>query len=220
MKRTFILILFAVVSLLFTFEIPKEKDSVHLLFKIIPLVLLLLMVWMRPNSHLKRWVLAGLAFCMLGDAFIIFAFLPGLVFFLIGHLFYIGAFLTRKKEGLLPALSLLPIAIYGVYMGWKMVNALQQSEQSSLIIPVIIYILAISLMGWAAIMTRNLYAAIGSLLFITSDSILSWNLFVSSVNHAAVWIMLTYYAAQGLIACSIPAGKKEIYIRRTNYQIK
>lgn len=72
-------------------------------------------------------------------------------------------------------------------------------------IPVIAYIAVISTMLWTAIMTRNRYAMVGSLLFVISDSILSWNMFVAEIRYSNVWIMTTYYAAQFLIATSISA---------------
>lgn len=58
-------------------------------------------------------------------------------------------------------------------------------------------------MAWSAIMTGNKWAIAGSFLFVLSDSILSWNLFVSDVPQSSLLIMSTYYTAQFLIAHSL-----------------
>lgn len=50
-------------------------------------------------------------------------------------------------------------------------------------------------------MTGNAAAIIGGVLFVISDSILSWNKF--NVAFSGPLIMLTYYAAQFCIANSI-----------------
>ncbi|MFP3472641.1 lysoplasmalogenase family protein, partial [Micrococcus sp. SIMBA_144] len=54
-----------------------------------------------------------------------------------------------------------------------------------------------------AIMTGNKWAISGSLLFVLSDSILSWNMFVAAIPYSDVLIMSTYYSAQFLIAGSL-----------------
>lgn len=69
--------------------------------------------------------------------------------------------------------------------------------------PVIAYMVVISAMGIAAAWTKHLAAIIGSILFILSDTVLAWNLFVDPVPLSHVWIMSTYYSAQFLIATSI-----------------
>jgi hypothetical protein len=54
-----------------------------------------------------------------------------------------------------------------------------------------------------AIRTGSIFAIIGSILFIASDSYLAINKFVMALPLAHEVIMLTYYSAQLLIALSI-----------------
>ncbi|WP_042352581.1 lysoplasmalogenase [Bacillus massiliigorillae] len=216
MKR-FILPLAIILSgLLFIFVIPKDNEFIRLIFKLIPMVLILIYAYKRQNTYYtiihERLILAGLFVCMLGDAFIIFSFLLGLVAFLIGHLFYIGAFLKQWKFSKLRALAALPIIIYGIFFGNKITTALSLDGNTALIIPVIIYVIVLSIMGWTAFMTGNKWAIIGSILFIASDTILSWNLFVSDVTYSTALIMLTYYSAQLLIAKSLIYRKPALYV--------
>lgn len=58
-------------------------------------------------------------------------------------------------------------------------------------------------MAWVAILTGNRWAAAGSLLFVASDTVLAWNMFVEAVPYSGVLIMTTYYGAQLLIARSL-----------------
>ncbi|MNH46089.1 YhhN-like protein [compost metagenome] len=44
---------------------------------------------------------------------------------------------------------------------------------------------------------------IGAILFTISDSVLSWNMFVSDITHSGIYIMTTYYSAQFCIAYSL-----------------
>lgn len=82
-------------------------------------------------------------------------------------------------------------------------DALQENGDTALIAPVLFYITAIMLMAWAAFMTGNRCLIIGSLLFVISDSVLAWNMFVSPVSYSHLAIMSTYYGAQFFIAHSM-----------------
>ncbi|MNG15789.1 YhhN-like protein [compost metagenome] len=88
-------------------------------------------------------------------------------------------------------------------MGTQLVQALNDQDKTNLVIPVIAYITVIAVMTWSAIMTGRRWAIIGSLLFLASDSILSWNMFIEEVSYSGALIMTTYYAAQICIAHNV-----------------
>lgn len=189
------------------FFIPSEPLAVKLLFKLIPMWLIILFAYRQFPPHRSRihyLLLTGLFFCMIGDGTLIW-FVVGLSAFLIGHLFYTSGFLGQWRYSAPRLLSIVPIAAYSVWMGIQLVSSLKSNGEQALIIPVIAYIAVISFMLWTAIMTGNRYAMLGSLLFVISDSILSWNMFVADIRYSDIWIMTTYYAAQFLIARSISA---------------
>ena len=176
-----------------------------MLFKLIPMWLIMVYAYQqRPKLSDRYFILTmiGLFFCMLGD-YLLQWFVVGLTAFLIGHLFYIAAFSKRWNFHWLRFFTIIPLVAYGGYMGMEMYSALTASGQDSLIIPVFCYLIIILLMGWLAIMTGNIWATVGSVLFIISDSILAWNKFVAEVTYAGPLIMTTYYTAQFLIARSI-----------------
>jgi alkenylglycerophosphocholine hydrolase len=196
-----------IMSLLYIFLIPSEPLAVKLLFKLIPMWVIILFAYRQFPPHRSRihyLLLTGLFFCMIGDGTLIW-FVVGLSAFLIGHLFYTAGFLGQWRYSTPRLLSIVPIAAYSVWMGIQLVSSLKSNGEQALIIPVIAYIAVISFMLWTAIMTGNRYAMVGSLLFVISDSILSWNMFVANIRYSDIWIMTTYYAAQFLIARSISA---------------
>ncbi|MGG3306898.1 lysoplasmalogenase [Paenibacillus lautus] len=207
MKRYGLPLVILIMSLLYIFLIPSEPLAVKLLFKLVPMWLIILFAYRQFPPHRSKvhyLLLTGLFFCMIGDGTLIW-FVVGLTAFLIGHLFYTAGFLGQWRYTLLRLLSIVPVAVYSVWMGNELVTSIKTNGDQALIIPVIAYITVISLMLWSAMMTGNRWAMIGSLLFVISDSILSWNMFVADIRYSDVWIMTTYYAAQFLIARSIAA---------------
>ncbi|XRG78309.1 lysoplasmalogenase [Rossellomorea sp. GAMAL-10_SWC] len=204
MKRYLpILILFF--GILYMFFIPSEPVSIKILFKLIPMVLIISYAFLQipyQSTKYRALILLGLISCMIGDGTLIW-FVVGLSAFLIGHLFYAAGFISGWKFSIYRVLSIIPIAIYAFFLCSNLVSSLNESGQENLVIPVIAYSVAISIMVFTSIMAGNKWAILGSLLFIISDSILSWDLFVESVKFGHELIMITYYSAQFLIAKSI-----------------
>lgn len=193
-----------VMGALYIFLIPSDPEAVKLTFKLIPMALILLYAYRgiaerRTKERSQRLVLLGLFFCMIGDGTLRW-FVVGLSAFLVGHLFYLSAFFRVRRITPARLAALVPIALYAGFFAWRLVDALRQDGDTGLIAPVLLYVIAIGLMAWSAILTGNRFAIFGSLLFLASDSVLSWNLFVEDVPHSGIWIMTTYYAAQFLIA--------------------
>ncbi|MFD0618133.1 lysoplasmalogenase [Paenibacillus sp. GCM10027629] len=201
-------LLILVMGLLYIFVIPSEPVAVKLLFKIIPMLLIITYAYVQAplrKQYYDWMLLTGLFFCMLGDAFIIFEFIFGLAAFLIGHLFYMTGFFRKWRFSKLRFAAIIPIGLYAFFMGGEIIQALIRDNNKALIVPVLLYITVISLMMWSAIMTGNKWTAIGSITFGISDSILSWNMFVTPFASADTLVMITYYAAQFCIAYSLQA---------------
>lgn len=71
------------------------------------------------------------------------------------------------------------------------------------------YMLVIMAMSCSAMFVRGKgwwLVAMGAVLFVISDSIIAWNLFVEPISAARLWIMSSYYAAQALLGLSILSG--------------
>ncbi|WP_314589805.1 lysoplasmalogenase [Paenibacillus terrigena] len=208
MKKFLLPVLILMMSLLYIFVIPSELVIVKLLFKVIPMLLIITYAYMQAPDRKQYYdwmLLTGLFFCMLGDAFIIYEFIFGLAAFLIGHLFYMTGFFRKWRFSKLHFAAIIPIGLYAYFMGGEIIQALIRDNNKALIVPVLLYITVISLMMWSAIMTGHKWAIIGSITFGISDSILSWNMFVTPFASAGTLVMITYYAAQFCIAYSLRA---------------
>ena len=88
-------------------------------------------------------------------------------------------------------------------MALWMCTTLFGKGETILAIAVFAYISVILTMGWMSLRTGAPFAIIGALLFITSDTILAINKFITDVPFSHELIMFTYYGAQVFIACSI-----------------
>lgn len=192
-------------SLLYIFIVPDEPILFKLLFKVLPMGIIIYYGYRLLPKDKKRthWlILAGLFFSVIGDATLHW-FLIGLSAFFVGQVFYCFGFFSKASYTKLRTAAFAPIAIYGIVFAMQLIPALQAKGDHALVIPVIAYIIVISLMLWSAILTGNVFAACGSLLFVISDSILAWNKFVEPVGFADPLIMLSYYGGQFLIATSL-----------------
>jgi len=77
-------------------------------------------------------------------------------------------------------------------------------------IPVLIYIVCILLMAWSAANYWNglksapaMFAAVGALTFVFSDSVLAWNRFKTAWSFGRPLVLGSYFLAQYLIASSL-----------------
>jgi uncharacterized membrane protein YhhN len=206
MKKIALPLLILFMSGLYIFFIPEDPAPLKVTFKLIPMVLIIIYAYLHFNTNPKptQWIiLTGLFICMLGDGLIAGSFIFGLAAFLAGHLFYLFGFTRTWKFSKKRFAMIILIFCYSFLISNELVKALIKNGNSNLVIPVIAYVLVISLMAWSAIMTGNKWAIGGSILFVLSDSILSWNMFVSGVPQSSLLIMSTYYTAQFLIAHSL-----------------
>ncbi|MFJ7982055.1 lysoplasmalogenase [Lysinibacillus xylanilyticus] len=195
------IILFGLYYIFFLSHIP---ESLILIFKVIPMLLIIILAATPKNLGIKKYqllIVIGLVFCMVGD-YTLQWFLIGLSSFLIGQIFYIFAF-SSTNERQVPTWAKIVLLVYGASMAVWIAGTVFSSGEIVLGIAVIAYISVILTMGWTAIRTGSTFATIGALLFISSDSYLAINKFVMPLPFSHEFIMLTYYSAQILIALSI-----------------
>ncbi|MEY9974493.1 putative membrane protein YhhN [Lysinibacillus sp. RC46] len=191
-------------GLYYVFFLSHIAESLILIFKVIPMLLIIILAATSKNLGIKKYqllIVIGLVFCMVGD-YTLQWFLIGLTSFLIGHIFYILAF-SSTNERQVPTWAKIVLLVYGASMAVWIAGTVFSSGEVVLGIAVIAYISVILTMGWTAIRTGSTFATIGALLFISSDSYLAINKFVMPLPFSHEFIMLTYYSAQILIALSI-----------------
>lgn len=190
-------------------------DALVFVFK--PATTLLLIAWAWPRGTdtpaMRRWILVGLVCSLAGDVFLMWpqGFLPGLVSFLLAHLAYIVAFTRGVRLAARP----LPFVAYAAVAA-AILSQLWPGVPEALRLPVLAYVACLAAMAaqagvlWLAsrggareALARN--AALGGLLFMTSDALLAFNKFHAPVPLSALWILLTYWVAQGLIGGALRA---------------
>lgn len=191
-------------GLYYIFFFSHIAESLKLIFKVIPMLLIIILALIQKPLHIKKYqllIITGLLFCMIGD-YTLQWFLIGLTSFLIGHIFYIFAFSTANERQI-PTWAKILLLLYGASMTIWIAGSVFKTGEIILGIAVIAYISVILTMGWTAIKTGSTLATSGALLFIASDSYLAINKFVMPLALSHEVIMLTYYSAQLLIALSI-----------------
>lgn len=200
--------------------IGDTQDIRPLVYLCKPLLLLILSSWFffssrRVGDRFTLLVQAGLFFSLVGDVALMlpsadqFYFLIGLAAFLMAHLCYTMAFAQNIADAgpgagpLVPLLIAIALVAFGFFFALDLVPKVDDSVS----LPVIIYVVAITLMGIAAAFRFGrtfprsfMLVMAGAVLFILSDALLATNRFMKPLGHAAWSVMLTYGLAQLLIA--------------------
>ena len=158
-----------------------------------PATLGLLVLYAALGPHASWYLIAALTLSLLGDVYLMLGdqlFPVGLSAFLLAHCAYIGAFptsaLARGIWFAIVAGASLPLAL----------RILRAVPERPLRIAVGVYMAAIALMVASAIGSGALTAAIGALLFLTSDALIALNRFVTPFASAPLAIIVTYHLGQ------------------------
>ncbi|CAI3807164.1 hypothetical protein GLGCALEP_04520 [Pseudomonas sp. MM221] len=184
---------------LYIYALASDNTLLALLAKPIPVLALL--TWLRSASAspYRTWISIGLGFSVLGDILLAIPadlFVFGLAAFLCAHLAYLRAYCGVTLRPALPAL------IVSAITGITLLGVLASHGLGPLLIPVVLYALAISAMLWRALACGGL-AALGAGLFVFSDSLIGIDRFVSPFAAAPYLIILTYWLGQWAIASSV-----------------
>jgi uncharacterized membrane protein YhhN len=184
--------------------------DLYMVFK--PVAMLLAMAFVAVRATNTRAIarfdvllLAALLFSLCGDVFLMLpgnTFIAGLASFLVAHLFYIALF--RQGQGWFPSRPGLA-AVFSV--GAVMYAIVWPGLPDPVLqLAVAAYVSVISLMASQALGRARVsgdaasrWVALGACVFMVSDSLIAIDKFVSPVPLSALWILLTYYAAQMLI---------------------
>ena len=165
----------------------------------------------RPVPAYYHYLLVGLIFCLIGDVCLALpqekAFRTGLVAFLIGHVFYIFSFSSLVQIS--HWISIGPFIFLGMS---AFIFFWLRPHLKSMLIPVLLYIVVITVMGvgaWAVswkssfrISGRVLILA-GSLCFYFSDVFVARDKFIKEEYLNRLLGLPLYYAGQFMLAFSI-----------------
>jgi uncharacterized membrane protein YhhN len=162
------------------------------------------------SQYRSGLLILALFFSLAGDVLLMRPdlFIPGLIAFLLAHVVYIFVYRqyqTVGGENSLQGLHRIRMSFPIILAGTGLVVVLYP-KLNDLKIPVMVYALVITVMTLTALFrygrttTPSFWLVfVGAVLFMISDSILAINKFLSPVEYAGVYIMLTYSLAQYLI---------------------
>jgi uncharacterized membrane protein YhhN len=128
-------------------------------------------------------------------------FVFGLGSFLVAHVVYIFLFVRNRRQTI--ALSAPRVVLSVVVLLYSVaVSAWLLPSLGGLIVPVAVYMCAITAMVVSAILARfqNPWIVVGAILFLISDSLLAVNKFKAPVPYRDFLVWSTYYAGQYGIA--------------------
>lgn len=173
-----------------------------------PLIIPALIVWYLTKAEkVNKWYVTALFFSFIGDVLLldkINFFIFGIAAFLITQLIYIFIFskglarINWKKK----MTSVIPFLLF-----YSVLISVLAPNLNDLLIPVMVYGIAISIFGTVAFLnyladksSLSMTLLQGAILFILSDSMIALNKFHEQQAFYPVTIMLTYIMAQYLIA--------------------
>lgn len=205
---------FLIVSILDIIAVAMDYSVMQAVFK--PMIMLSLMAaYYYSVTKINPLYLLAMAFSFLGDVLLMDKnnlFLAGIAAFLGTQLIYI--FIIKKRLKKSRARDLL-ISIVPFLIFYSLLISVLQKNLGTLTVPVMVYGMAISIFGMAALLlylqnknsiTRMLL--MGAILFIVSDSMIALQKFHAARTWYPVVIMATYVMAQFLIFRFMIASEK------------
>ncbi len=176
-----------------------------------PFMLLSLMLYYIVGaSSPEPFVIAALAFCLLGDIMLVFKrfFKVGGFSFGLAHICYIIAFCKRIDFNAVNVIALAALAAFYAAVVFFMAGRIHRHVKRSLLIPSLLYLSVECLMScfaFSQLLTLGGMAAtlifVGSVCFIVSDCVLYIREYRKdiAVPKPSFIVMVTYLAAQFLI---------------------
>jgi alkenylglycerophosphocholine hydrolase len=177
------------------------------ILKALPILIMAYLSYSYLKGCVKILMVSAFLFCTAGDVLLdvsrVNYFVPALVSFMIAHILYSVVFFKDfkfKKQ------RLIIVAAIIIYV--SLIFCL--SELGSLFIPVLIYILVITIMGIiVSFSDRPINGVLlGVLLFIVSDSLIAINKFIHPLPYSTFLNITIYYWAQYEIGMGMLLDKK------------
>lgn len=184
-----------------------------------PAVMVALLAWFGATTGFvppPLWFALGVLCSLAADIFLLLPsrwFLAGLAAFLLAHLCYSTGFLYTPPPLNPASLAVALLVSLPVIQFYRRASAsLQSRQQTGLRLPILAYIIVISVMLLLALLTlvgeswgtlAALAVSAGALLFASSDAMLGWNSYVNTGKHSPALIMIIYHLGQILIALGV-----------------
>ena len=209
----FAILLAAILLLVLLVYEKREEEKPRLIAKTILSCLFVFVAILQPATvpAYGKFILIGLIFCLAGDVCLALPgdkiFRAGLVAFLVGHIFYVISFsyLVSVSNWFIPGAVLFWVLSLLVFL-WL------RPHLKAMLIPVVVYILVITVMasgawavfdGSASPFWGRTFIFAGAFLFYVSDVFVARNQFVHREFLNRLIGLPLYYLGQFLLAFSI-----------------
>jgi len=206
--------LFAVILLSALLYSEKRQNAKAILItKSILSLLFVLTAFLQPQEDpaYYHYLIAGLILCLMGDVFLALPgermFQMGLVAFLVGHILYILSFLSLSEVSHWISSGTLAIFLISAAIFFWLRPYLK-----SMLFPVLIYILVITVMlsgAWAVFresplnLSARAFILVGAGSFYFSDLFVARDKFIQEAYRNRLIGLPLYYAGQFLLAFSV-----------------
>ncbi len=159
-------------------------------------------------EHSSSWWLrlAALVFCLAGDVFLMLprnAFVPGLAAFAVGQILFTSSFVAGGIQTDSMLIGLVIIVPVAVVLARRFLGALRHREMNDLVLPVVVYLVVISVMAVMSVASGSWLAIAGAVIFMLSDSLIAETRFVQPQRWHSVGIMVTYHCALAGLTLSL-----------------
>lgn len=157
------------------------------------------------DPAVRAWFVAALGCSLAGDVLLLDdrRFVTGLAAFLAGHVAYVIGFVVGGFDApWMGTVGLALVVAVGATAGVRVVRG-AVATKAALGPPVVAYLVVISAMTVAAWASGDGVAAAGATLFLASDTVLGWRVFVAAKPWMPVTIMATYHLGQAGLVLSL-----------------
>ncbi|HZN14681.1 MAG TPA: lysoplasmalogenase [Acidimicrobiales bacterium] len=154
----------------------------------------------------RGWFVAALVFSLAGDVFLMLPqdlFVFGLGSFLVAHLAYIAGLNVDGGSAAALAASAVAVAVVAAVVARPILGAVWRGDDPALRVPVVVYMVAISVMVASAVASGRPLAIAGAALFFASDATIAWNRFVTPRPWMPLFIIVTYHLGQAGLVLSL-----------------
>jgi len=209
-----LIIILGIILLFGVLYFEKKKNRIPLLITKSTLSLLFVMTALQQPYSVPayyHYLFVGLIFCLVGDVCLALpqkkAFMGGLVAFLVGHVLYIFSF-----SSLIPISYWISTGLFIVFGASALTFFWLHPHLKSMLIPVLIYILVITLMAsgaWAVFgkssfqISGRALILTGALCFYVSDLFVARHRFIKQEYLNRLFGLPLYYTGQFMLAFSI-----------------
>jgi len=158
------------------------------------------------HGDVRAWFVVALVLSLAGDVFLMLPsdrFVAGLTSFLLAHVAYVVGLTRHGGSARALLVAAIPVVIVTGALGARFLGAARASGHRELIGPLVAYMAVIAAMVTCALASGIVLAAVGAVLFMTSDALIAETRFVGPQKWGPLVIIVTYHLGQAGLTLSL-----------------